>query len=96
MKNLLVIGLGLCLAMGGLHVRAESAAQGVLQDLRAKAASDSFYFAWTHVWMTPWPAKGDQRHVIETDGKVLPKPIDEIELKEDIAEKIGVEHQAIQ
>ena len=90
MKNLLVIGLGLCLAMGGLHVRAESAAQGVLQDLRAKAASDSFYFAWTHVWMTPWPAKGDQRHVIETDGKVLPKPIDEIELKEDIAEKIGV------
>ena len=90
MKRFLVIGLGLSLAVVGLSAQAESAAQAVLKDLKAKAASDSFYFAWTHVWMTPWPAKGDQRHVIETDGKVQPKPVDEIELKEGIAEKIGV------
>ena len=86
MKRFLVIGLGLSLSMAGLHVRAESAAQDVLKDLKAKTASDSFYFAWTHMWMTPWPDQGDQRHLIETDGKVRPKPVDEIELKEGIAE----------
>ena len=67
-----------------------SPARTVLDDLKAKAVSDSFYYAWTHVWMTPWPMYGDMRHVIEKDGRVLPKPTDEVVLKEEIAEKIGV------
>lgn len=86
----LVVGMSLALAGCTLWAGSVSPAQAVLRDLRAKGASDSFYFAWTHVWMSPWSSVGDRRHVVEKDGQVVSKPVDEVELRDGIAEAIGV------
>lgn len=82
----LLIWMTLCVGSAG----AASNAQMVMDDLKAKAASDSFYLAWTYVWVAPWPYLGDMRHVVEKDGRFLPKPLDEIELRDGIAEGLGV------
>lgn len=86
----LVVGMSLALAGCTLWAGSVSPAQAVLRDLRAKGASDSFYFAWTHVWMSPWSSVGDRRHVVEKNGQVVSKPVDEVELRDGIAEAIGV------
>lgn len=53
----------------------------VLVRLCQTAESPSYYWAWTYPWLNHGDCKGDRRHVVEKDGRFLPKPTDEVTLE---------------
>jgi len=55
--------------------------EDVLVQLRRTAASENYYWAWTIPWLDHWRANGDPSHVLEKDGRFLPKPMREVRLE---------------
>lgn len=83
--------LTIAVALAGCNFfEGKTPAQTALDDLKAIAASPNFEFAWTHVWMSPWPMYGDETNMIDVKGKPQPKPLGDTVLKNHIAEAIGV------
>ena len=56
------------------------AAGRVLAKLRAVANSKSYYWAWTHPWMDPWPMAGDRRFAVKKGEEFAPLPTADVRL----------------
>jgi len=57
-----------------------SPSQQLREELKAVAASDSFYWAWDQPWLSyHYVSAGDTRYATGKDGKVVPAPIDRVE-----------------
>lgn len=54
--------------------------EDVLAKLRRTAASPNYYWAWTHAWLDVDPNRGDRTHVVEKDGRILPRPTSDVAL----------------
>lgn len=61
--------------------RSDGAAARVFAKLQAVARTKSYYWAWTHPWMNPWPAEGDRAFArAKGDGTFAPAPTAEVRL----------------
>lgn len=56
------------------------AAGRVLAKLKAVANSKSYYWAWTHPWMDPWPMAGDRRFAVKKGEGFAPLPTADVRL----------------
>lgn len=53
----------------------------VLGRLKEVAASPNYYWAWTYSWISNRMPTDDMRYVVEKDGRLSPKPTDEVRLE---------------
>ena len=56
------------------------AAGRVLAKLKTVANSKSYYWAWTHPWMDPWPMAGDRRFAVKKGEGFAPLPTADVRL----------------
>ena len=77
---LIRVSVILGLAMAVCQVRASNR-DDVLGRLKEVASSPNYYWAWTYPWIGNRMPTDDMRHVVERDGRLFPKPTDEVKLE---------------